>query len=124
MKNLLMGLCLMVSGACATSSSLGYNPDNIRDAVEIVCDRHDAYVQADPQLAPAVLQAAMGESVRCRTLLELNPVPAAALRVSLSPVLVRYRMYVMLDMTLTPPQMTMQLRTADLLQRLLDSNPN
>jgi len=122
MKNLLLGLCMVVSGACA-STSTGYNPDNIRDAVEIVCDGHDAYVTADAALAPAAQQLALGESLRCRTLLSLNPVPAAPLRVSLSPVLVRYRIYVSSDPSLTSPQMQMRLRTADLLQRLLDTNP-
>lgn len=123
MKNILLSLCLVIGASCA-STSTGYNPDNIRDSVNLVCDRHDTYVNADASLADAAKQVMLGESLRARTLLELNPVPAAALKVSLGPVLVRYHAYVSQDTSLTAPQMQTRLRTADLLQRLLDQSPN
>lgn len=119
MKNLLLGLCLTVASCVGTST--GYERSNIKDAVEIVVERHDAYVASDAALSQDQRDSYFAESDKLIELLGSDPVPAKPMRDALPPVLDRHDAYINADATLTAPQQVQRLRTSTLLRRLIES---
>lgn len=123
MKKLLLGLALVVA-SCAGPST-GYQQSNIKDAVTIVVQRHDTYVELDAGLTPEQKASFEQQSHQVSNLLLYEVVPAAPLQLALPPVIARYEAYVSNDTRLTAPEQVRRLRTSQLLTQLLLANrPN
>lgn len=120
MKKILCALALSIVAACGVlGTSTGYNRDNIRDAVEIVVERHDSYVKADEKLTLEQRVAFEHESFQVLSCLQYDPVPATMLQAALPPVLDRTEAYVNADTALSAPEQVRQLRTVILLRDLI-----
>lgn len=125
MKKILMSFGLAAAltafaGCSLLGTSTGYSRDNILDAVNIVVDRHDQYVNADTNLDTAQRAEALAESAAVTVLMRSDPVPKAQLDAVLPPVLDRTDQYVSSDTTLTAPQQTTRFRTTALLRLLTE----
>lgn len=121
MKKLLCALALTVAASCgALGTSTGYDRDNIRTSVEIVVNRHDAYVANDPNLTTEQQVAYEHESFVVLSLLQFDPVPAVEFNAALPPVLDRTDAYINADTALTAPERVQQLRTSELLRKLIE----
>ena len=120
MKKILCALALTVVAACGIlGTSTGYDRENVQEAVELVCERHDSYVNADPTLNADQRIAYGHESFQAMACLGFDPIPTHLLQSALPPVLNRTEAYVTNDTSLTAPQQTRQLRTVSMLRTLI-----
>jgi hypothetical protein len=112
---LFVGLAFLSAGCSTNLETAGFGPTALD-----VCNRHDAYVNADKTLTPAVQTADLAESVFLRTEISSNTsVPAATVQTPILDVANRQDAYVKADATLTPLYYRIDLRDTDLLRTLL-----
>lgn len=110
-------LFLLVFAGCATNS---IEAVSVRDAVELVTARLDAYVQADQGLTDTERDEALLLSSRARSAFQDNgSVPYETASGVLSQVLVMHDAYVTSDPALDEDEKTNYTLTTELLRRVL-----
>lgn len=117
MKTLLLSLPLIL-GACASPRALP-TAGPLRNSVERVLARHDAYVQADPSLSPVSRSTYLADSAWVEAMMALPEVDGPLLFEALEPVMVRHDVYVSTDLSLSPLERDIYLESTARLRSLL-----
>lgn len=112
-----MTLALVLPLGCATGPSMVPTDGAVERTIVRVLDRHDRYVEADPQAAPS----ALAESALVRGMLDLPEVSGAVLKPALMPVLDRHDGYVVLDPALSELERPLFLGDSERLRSLLEA---
>lgn len=122
MKNLLLGLVLLLGVSCVGPST-SYRSANVAPSVNLVVARHNSYVEADDKLDSTQKSNYFGEAGSLTSLVQNELIPADLFRATVTPVLDRYDGYVVADASLSVPQRVTRLRTSELIRKLLATKP-
>jgi hypothetical protein len=116
MKRLMTLLLALPLVGCVGPSMIPVDGAVERTIVRVL-DRHDSYVQLDPQAAPG----ALAESALVRGYLDLPEVSGAVLKPALAPVLDRHDAYVRPDASLDELARSVYLGDSERLRSLLEA---
>ncbi len=116
MKRLMILLLVLPLAGCMGPSMIPVDGAVERTIVRVL-DRHDYYVQLDPQAAPE----ALAESSLVRGMLDLPEVSGAVLKPALAPVLDRHDAYVGADAALDELARPIYLGDSERLRSLLEA---
>jgi hypothetical protein len=95
-NRILPALLLVLASCAATPVAVPMQPAVVR-TIERVLERHDLYVQTDPALSEAEMEAALDASAAVRPLLGLAEVPSSVLELELLSVMARHDDYIASD---------------------------